>query len=105
MAKCVRRLESAHLAADNYVMEQSTVHTIVETGKRIYDSLRPQLEPAMYGKYIVIDVDSGQYEIDAVHRAASGRIRARFPQGRFYVARIGIPFKVLRAPNAPGATI
>jgi hypothetical protein len=84
-------------------MEHLAVHAVVEAGKRIYDSLRPELDPSLRGKYIVIDVDSGQYEIDAVHRAASDRIRARFPQGRFYVARIGIPFKILRAPVAPGA--
>jgi hypothetical protein len=45
----------------------------------------------------VIDVDTGEYEIDAEHLAATHRAAAKHPGARLYAARIGIPFRIGRA--------
>ena len=88
---------------NNHFMDQATTNLVAEVGARIYDSLRSELEPRHHGKYIVIDVDSGEYEIDAEHLAASDRAHAKHPGGRFYVARIGIPFRIRQVPGTVGA--
>jgi len=70
----------------------STVGT-AERGARIYDQkLRGLLEPAHNGKYVVIDVDTGQYELDADHLAASDRAAARWPKAPLYATRVGSRF-------------
>jgi hypothetical protein len=72
-------------------MDKATLNEITEAGSRIYDSLRAALEPAENGKYILIDVDSGEYEIDVNSLAAGARVRARHPGARLYATRIGFP--------------
>jgi len=67
---------------------------IARRGERIYEErLRAQLEPGDNGKFIVIDVETGLYEVDADHLAASDRAAAKRPPGGgaapFYAARIG----------------
>ena len=63
-------------------MEQATINSIAEAGARVYASLRGDIEPRLNGKYIVIDVDTGHYEIDADRMAASDRAHAQWPHGR-----------------------
>ena len=61
-----------------------------ERGAKFYeDKLRGLLEPGHNGKYVVIDVESGQYELDADHLAASDRAAARWPGARLYATRVG----------------
>ena len=63
---------------------------IVERGTRIYeDRLRAILEPQHNGKYVVIDVETGEYELDDDHLAASDRAAARRPGAPLYATRVG----------------
>ena len=63
---------------------------IAARGARIYDErLRSILEPAHNGKYVVIDVETGDYELDADHLAASDRAAAKRPGAPLYAARVG----------------
>ena len=63
---------------------------IAELGTRIYDErLRAILEPDQVGKFVVIDVDTGEYEVDKDHLAASDRAAARRPGARLYATRVG----------------
>ncbi len=63
---------------------------IAERGERIYrERLRALLEPAHTGEYIVIDVDTGDYELDKNDRAASDRAAARWPGASRYAMRVG----------------
>jgi len=65
---------------------------IVERGKRYYDAhLRARLEPAHKGEYLVLDIESGDYEVDPSERVAFERARARGPRGVFCILRIGHP--------------
>src|SRR3972149_6475014 len=65
---------------------------IVERGTRIYeDRLRAILEPQHNGKYVVIDVETGEYELDHDHLAASDRAAARRPGAPLYATRVGSP--------------
>ncbi len=63
---------------------------IVERGTRLYEErLRPLLEPRHNGKYVVIDVETGEYELDEDHLAASDRAAAKKPGASLYATRVG----------------
>ncbi|HUB25679.1 MAG TPA: hypothetical protein VL992_09625 [Tepidisphaeraceae bacterium] len=61
-----------------------------ERGAAIYEErLRQVLEPVHNGKYLVIDVETGEYELDADHLAASDRAAAKRPGAPLYATRVG----------------
>ncbi len=62
---------------------------IAKRGREIYDRLRPMLEPAHNGKYIVIDVDTGEYELDEDHLTASDRAKAKRANAPLFATRVG----------------
>jgi len=63
---------------------------IVELGERVYEErLRHQLEPQHNGKFVVIDVETGEYELDEDHLAASDRAAAKRPGAPLYAMRVG----------------
>ena len=64
---------------------------IASRGERIYQELRPLLESDNFGKVLVIDIETGQYEIDTDHHAAVQRARATHPGALLYGLRIGYP--------------
>jgi hypothetical protein len=51
--------------------------------------LRAKLEPEHKGEYLFLDVDSGDYELDADQLAAMRRARAKHPGTIFYIMRVG----------------
>lgn len=72
-------------------------HTLSPTpsalGKRaiaVYKQLRPTIEtPENIGKIIVIETNSGDYEIDENGIEGSRRLQARHPGATLYALRIG----------------
>lgn len=59
-------------------------------GQRLYDErLRDQLEPQHNGKYVVLDIETGDYELDANQLAASDRAWAKHPNAPLYSVRVG----------------
>lgn len=60
-------------------------------GQELYETrLRALVEtPENIGRELVVDVLSGDYEIDADGLAASHRLLARHPNGALYGVRIG----------------
>jgi hypothetical protein len=69
-----------------------TKEEVVERGEAIYErDLRAQVEPAHRGKFIVIDIESGDFEIDEKAYAATERLAARHPDAARCLLRIGAP--------------
>jgi hypothetical protein len=63
---------------------------IVERGRAIYeDRIRRLVEREHTGKFLVLDIVTGEYEIDADHLAASDRAAMKHPDGLLYATRIG----------------
>ncbi len=63
---------------------------IAARGKEIYEKhLRQELEPQNAGKFLVIDIETGEYEIDEDGEAASLRASNKRPDGIRYGMRIG----------------
>ena len=60
-------------------------------GDRIYEQdIHPHLTPEDEGKFVLIDIETGAYEIDEDELAASGRLLARCPNAQVWMARVGL---------------
>ena len=67
-----------------------TAEEIAERGEAIYErDLRPLVEEAHRNRFLVLDIDSGDYEIDDDDLKASDRLLLRRPHGLSYGLRIG----------------
>lgn len=68
-----------------------SLEEIGRRGQELYETqIRPQVETeANIGKQIVIDIETGEYEIDDDGLAASRRLLSRHPDAALYGARIG----------------
>jgi hypothetical protein len=65
---------------------------IVERGKQIYEErLRALVEPGNEGRLLVIDVETGDYELADDLLSAGDRLHARHPGAALYSMRIGSP--------------
>jgi len=63
---------------------------IAEQGQAIYDrDIRDLLDAGDRGKFLVLDVESGDYELDADEIAAVKRARTKHPGAAFYILRVG----------------
>ena len=63
---------------------------LLGTGRYARD-IRPTLRPEDDGKFVALDVDTGDYEIDEDDYAALMRLRARRPTGDLWLERVGEP--------------
>ena len=69
-----------------------TSDEIVQRGKEIYErELRAQVETGNEGKVLVIDIESGEYEMDSDELAAAHRALAKHPGAALFGMRIGYP--------------
>jgi hypothetical protein len=59
-------------------------------GDEIYEhNVRPHLKANDEGKFAVIDIETGDYEIDADEIAASDRLLARHPNAQVWLIQVG----------------
>jgi hypothetical protein len=59
-------------------------------GDEIYERvLRGSLESGNEGRFVAIDIETGDYEIDADELTASDRLLARVPNAQIWLRRIG----------------
>lgn len=74
---------------------------IADRGQALYaEKIRDKVEPAHTGKALVVDIESGDYEVDVDEDAACDRIEARRPEGVFYLLRIGYPASLFIGTSA-----
>ena len=67
-----------------------TLGEMVAKGEAIYlERIQPLVEPAESGKYVAIDLDSGDYEVDAEDPQAVLRLLARRPEGVIFGVKVG----------------
>jgi hypothetical protein len=65
-------------------------HELARRGQAYYDQfLRATLEADHKGEYLVLDVETGDYELDEDEMAAIQRARAKHPRRAFYILRVG----------------
>lgn len=67
-----------------------TPQEVVQRGMTIYaQQLKPQVEAGNYGKFLVINTNTGEYEMDADDVAAAKRANARFSDAPLFSMRVG----------------
>lgn len=63
---------------------------VARRGKDLYErEIRPKVERDHHGEVVVIDVESGDYEVDRDHLTAARRARSRHPDAPLFATRIG----------------
>jgi hypothetical protein len=69
-----------------------TSEEIVQRGQALYDQqIRAQVEASHKGEFLVLDVETGEYEIDISEVAALKRAKAKNPEDALYILRVGLP--------------
>ena len=69
---------------------QRSVEWIVPRGREIYEHrIRPGLGWKDEGAFVVVDVESGDYEVAAEEEDAFARLEARHQGGVFFFSRVG----------------
>lgn len=62
----------------------------VQRGDELYESVvRSQVEPEHHGEYVVIDIETGEFEVDADELVASDRLLARRPGAQLWLRQVG----------------
>jgi hypothetical protein len=65
---------------------------LARLGEQLFDrQVRPSLGPQDDGRFVAIDVESGDYELDADDYAAVARLRSRKPAADIWLMRAGFP--------------
>ena len=74
-------------------IDQEAAKAIATKGEKIYlETIKPHIDLGQErGKFIVIDVDTGDYEIDKRDAAATKRLHERRPSAVTYAVRVGRP--------------
>jgi hypothetical protein len=63
---------------------------ITARGRAIYEQqIRSQVEPQHNGEFLILDIETADYEIDTDDFAASSRAHAKHPDGAFFGMRVG----------------
>lgn len=63
---------------------------IAERGQALYDrEISGRLDASARGKFLALDIETGEYEIDADELAALKRAQAKHPDAALYLLRIG----------------
>jgi hypothetical protein len=71
---------------------QDTGEEIARRGQELYErTIRAQVEPEHKGKLLVLNLETGEYEMDADDTAALDRAKARFGRAETFALRIGYP--------------
>ncbi|MBD2131462.1 MULTISPECIES: hypothetical protein [unclassified Sphaerospermopsis] len=61
-----------------------------QIGEQIYEmQIRPKIEAGNQGKIVAIDIETGDFEIDASEIAACDRLESRHPDAQIWIVRIG----------------
>ena len=69
-----------------------TPEELARLGSEVFDRhVRPALRPEDDGKFVAIDIDTGDHEIDEDDYAAVTRLRARRPSAEVWLGRVGQP--------------
>ena|ERR1051325_7528322 len=59
-------------------------------GDALYDSkVRPHLSAAAAGKFVALDIETGEYEIHSSEITAGDRLRKRLPEAQIWMVRVG----------------
>ncbi len=63
---------------------------IAQRGQTLYEQqIRTKIDESEKGKFLVLDIETGQYEIDVDELAALKRAKVKNPDAALYILRVG----------------
>ncbi len=69
-----------------------SLEELARLGAEVFErQVRPCLRPEDEGRFVALDVESGDYEIDDDDYAAVERLRGRLPEAEVWLERAGHP--------------
>ena len=69
-----------------------TAEEVGRRGREIYEtSIRDKVEAESKGKYLVVDIETGEYEIADDYLTPSDKLLAKRPEAALFALRIGYP--------------
>jgi hypothetical protein len=72
------------------VMDATGPDDVSRRGWRLYqERIQSEVEPEHNGRFLVVDVDSGDYVLADDELSAFDRAREQLPDGAFYLVRVG----------------
>jgi len=72
-----------------------TREEIISQGKALYqERIRQEVEPASTGQFLVVDVETGDYELGAESAEVVNRAREKHPDAPLFLMRVGYPTAV-----------
>jgi hypothetical protein len=70
-----------------------TKEEFARRGDVMYETkIRPQLKARDEGKFAAIDIESGEFAIDADELKACHKLRKRLPEAQIWMVRVGYPY-------------
>jgi len=70
-----------------------TKEEFARRGEALYErEILPTIQEGDAGKFVVIDIETGAYEIDADEQVASDRLAARVPGVQIWLRRVNTPY-------------
>ncbi len=71
-------------------LERPSAEEIARRGKDLYErAVKVHVERKHQGKFLAIDIESGDYEVDADNIETDKRLRQRRQNSLFYLMRVG----------------
>ena len=64
---------------------------VVTKGKAIYQRVQRELEEQYPGRFVAIEVESGNYFVGETLTEADANAREKYPDRVFYIVRVGRP--------------
>ena len=65
---------------------------VAQRGQAIYDDqIRRQVEERYHGRFLALDIETGEYEIAEDEMAALNTIKRKKPDAMLYLIRVGFP--------------
>jgi hypothetical protein len=72
------------------IQPRYTKEEFARRGDEIYEhDISPRMKATDEGKFVVIDIETGDYEIDADEIAASDRLLSRHPDAQVWLRQVG----------------
>lgn len=71
------------------VREQPTIHEVSKKGWKVLEALSQELAKEHFGRFIAIEIDSGEYFIGGTALEATRKAQAKHPGKIFFLGRIG----------------
>jgi hypothetical protein len=72
-----------------------TSEEAIQLGSQFYEQrVRPHVKDEDHGKFVSIDLESGEWEMDTDRMAPGKRLRSRLPDAQILTTRVGYGYAV-----------